>query len=46
MGRLVVEAEPRDRFGKGVNRKVRVEGLIPAIVYGEKKDPVAVSVDP
>ncbi len=46
MGRLVVEVESRHRFGKEVNRKLRAEGLIPAIVYGEKKDPVPISVDP
>jgi len=46
MGSLVIEAEPRERFGKGVNKKLRVEGMIPAIVYGEKKDPLAVSVAP
>lgn len=46
MERLVVEAESRHRFGKEVNRKLRAEGLIPAIVYGEKKDPVPISVDP
>lgn len=46
METLVIEAEPRDAFGKGPNRRLRAKGLIPAIIYGERQDPVPVSVDP
>ena len=46
MDKMVVEAQPRASFGKGANRKLRAKGMIPAIVYGEKKDSVAVAIDP
>lgn len=42
----VVEAEQRRAFGKGANRKLRAQGLIPAIVYGERKEPVSLAIDP
>ena len=43
---LVVEAQPREAKTKNVARRVRKAGRVPAVVYGAKKDPVAVSVDP
>ena len=46
MERMLVEAEKRAAFGKGANRKLRAKGLIPAVVYGEKKDAVPVAIDP
>ena len=46
METLIVEAEPRDAFGKGPNRRLRSQGRIPAVLYGEKEEAVAVSVDP
>lgn len=45
MGELVIEVERRERFGKGANRKLRAQGLIPAVVYGGGKEPVPVVVD-
>jgi len=44
----VVEAQPRPESSRGKNeaRRLRVSGRIPAVVYGAKKDTVAVSVDP
>ena len=42
-----VVATPRTgRFNKNAARRVRVEGKIPAVVYGAGKDAVAVTVDP
>jgi len=41
-----VEAETRTIFKKGANRRLRAKGLIPAIVYGEKKEPIPVAIDP
>ena len=38
------KAERRDRVGKGAARAVRREGRVPAVVYGDKKDPVAISI--
>lgn len=39
-------AKPRTETGKGANRRLRAEGLVPGIVYGAKKEPVNVSVVP
>ncbi len=42
-----VVATPRTgRFNKNHARRVRVQGLIPAVVYGAGKESVAVTVDP
>jgi large subunit ribosomal protein L25 len=46
MERMVVDAEKRAAFGKGANRKLRAKGLIPAVVYGERKEAVPVALDP
>ena len=46
MEKMVVDAEKRATFGKGANRKLRAKGLIPAVVYGEKKDSIPVAIDP
>ncbi len=42
---LVLPAEPRDRAGKGASRALRREGRVPAVVYGEKKEPLSVHVE-
>jgi len=44
----VLEAQPRpaDSRGKNEARRLRASGRVPAVVYGAKKDAVAVSVDP
>ena len=39
-------AEPRDRAGKGAARATRREGRVPGVIYGNKQDPVLISVDP
>jgi large subunit ribosomal protein L25 len=39
-------AEARERAGKGAARAVRKAGRIPAVIYGDKKDPVSISLDP
>ncbi|MDO8444517.1 MAG: 50S ribosomal protein L25/general stress protein Ctc [Deltaproteobacteria bacterium] len=36
----------RNNTGKGVARKLRGEGLIPAIFYGHKSEPIALSLNP
>ncbi|MDH3700952.1 MAG: 50S ribosomal protein L25/general stress protein Ctc [Alphaproteobacteria bacterium] len=44
--RQTMTAEPRDRAGKGAARATRRAGRVPAVVYGDKKDPILVSLDP
>ncbi|WP_116654576.1 50S ribosomal protein L25/general stress protein Ctc [Pelagibacterium sediminicola] len=39
-----LKASVRDRVGKGAARELRREGLVPAVIYGEKKPPLAISV--
>ena len=42
----VVQAQPRSGKGKNEARRERRGGRIPAVLYGAKKDPVAISLDP
>jgi large subunit ribosomal protein L25 len=42
---LTLSAEPRDRAGKGASRHLRREGRVPAVIYGDKKDPIGISVN-
>lgn len=37
-------ATMRNRVGKGAARELRREGLIPAVIYGDKQPPVAISL--
>jgi len=39
-------AEPRERAGKGPARAVRRAGRVPGVIYGARKDPLMVSMDP
>jgi len=39
-------AEARERAGKGAARALRREGRVPGVIYGNKQDPVMISVDP
>lgn len=40
---LVLNAKVRERVGKGAARAARREGLVPGVIYGDKKDPETVS---
>ena len=42
---LLLKAEIREQTGSGQAAKVRKGGRIPAIVYGHKEEPVAISLD-
>jgi large subunit ribosomal protein L25 len=46
MPEIVVSAEKRTEKGKNVNRRLRVAGRIPGVLYGGQKDPVPVAVSP
>ncbi|GAA5097536.1 50S ribosomal protein L25/general stress protein Ctc [Bartonella acomydis] len=39
-----LKAEIRERVGKGSSRELRRNGLIPAVIYGEKQPPLAITV--
>ena len=41
-----VAAELRDRAGKGAARESRRNGRVPAVIYGDKKEPTLISLDP
>src|SRR6185369_16288278 len=42
---LTLPAEARDRAGKGASRALRREGRVPAVVYGEKTEPLSIHVE-
>jgi large subunit ribosomal protein L25 len=42
---LTLSAETRDRAGKGASRAMRREGRVPAVVYGNKEDPLAIHLE-
>ena len=45
MEELTIEVQQREELGKGPNRRLRKAGMLPAVVYGGGKDPVAITVD-
>ncbi len=46
MEQKVLNIEIRSKTGKGIARRLRKEGLIPAVVYGKGIDAVPVTVNP
>ena|ERR1051326_921537 len=46
MAEIVVNAESRTDRGKNAARRLRRSGMVPAVVYGGKRDNLAVAVDP
>ena len=42
---LTLPAEARDRAGKGASRALRRDGRVPAVVYGEKQEPLSIHVE-
>ena len=41
---ISLNVEPRSDSGKGASRRLRNQGLVPAILYGGKFDPVQISI--
>ncbi len=39
-----LKADARERVGKGSARELRRNGRVPAVIYGDKKDPLAISL--
>jgi large subunit ribosomal protein L25 len=42
---LTLSAEPRERAGKGASRSLRREGRVPAVIYGDNKEPISIHVE-
>jgi large subunit ribosomal protein L25 len=42
---LTLPAEARDRAGKGASRALRREGRVPAVIYGQKNEPLSIHVE-
>jgi large subunit ribosomal protein L25 len=42
---LTLSAETRERAGKGASRAMRREGRVPAVVYGNKEEPLSIHVE-
>jgi large subunit ribosomal protein L25 len=45
MERFQLQSEPRDGVGKGVARQLRMQGRLPAVLYGRRDEPVSLSVN-
>jgi large subunit ribosomal protein L25 len=39
-----LKAETRERVGKGSSRELRRNGLIPAVIYGDKQTPISIAL--
>ena len=42
---LTLSAEARERAGKGASRAMRREGRVPAVIYGNKQEPLSIHVE-
>ncbi len=42
---MTLAAETREGVGKGASRALRRDGRVPAVIYGDKKDPVVIHVE-
>lgn len=42
---LTLSAETRERAGKGASRAIRREGRVPAVIYGDKQEPLSIHVE-
>ena len=46
MAKIIVEAIERSDLGKNSNRRLRAQGMIPAVVYGQETDSLSLRVNP
>jgi large subunit ribosomal protein L25 len=42
---LTLSAETRERAGKGASRAMRREGRVPAVIYGDRQEPLSIHVE-
>ncbi|MEO3385163.1 50S ribosomal protein L25/general stress protein Ctc [Mesorhizobium sp. CAU 1741] len=40
-----LKAEARERVGKGSSRELRRNGMVPAVIYGDKQTPLAIAIN-
>jgi large subunit ribosomal protein L25 len=40
-----IKAVKREKAGKGASRAIRLKGLVPAVIYGDKKAPEMISIE-
>ncbi len=45
MEKMRIVAKPRTDFGGGFSRRLRVENRVPAVLYGDKKETLSLSLD-
>jgi large subunit ribosomal protein L25 len=45
MAELNLEVQPRQETGKNANNRLRAKGLVPGVVYGAGREPVAIQVE-
>jgi large subunit ribosomal protein L25 len=45
MANIKIGAEKRTEFGKGPSRRARVNGQVPAVIYGKDQEPLHILVD-
>ena len=43
--KFAMQAQKRESAGKGIARALRRDGRIPAVIYGDKKEPVLISLN-
>jgi large subunit ribosomal protein L25 len=46
MSQIVIQTQSREPGGKNANRRLRVSGKIPAVLYGQGRKPLPLMVDP
>lgn len=46
MEQVEINATKRTKTGKGDCRRLRLQGMVPGVVYGLKRDPVLLNIDP
>lgn len=44
MSEMTIEVQKREAQGKNANRRLRAAGVVPAVVYGQGKDPITIQV--
>jgi len=46
MTEAVIEVQRREHTGKGENRRLRAQSIVPAVLYGNEREPIAIPLPP